>query len=189
MNLLTKSLPTKVEIDNVIYDVNYDYRSIIRILCAFENNDLTNGEKIYIMLEIFYKGNIPPNVEKACELACKFIDLGEGKINKDNPQKRIYSFEKDGNYIFTGINSTHHIDLSVEEKLHWWKFMALFMDMDTECFFSDLIYYRKRKAEGKLTKDEKKRYKELKELIELDDEATIKKSELRKAFFDELRGR
>ena len=64
--------------------------------------------------------------------------------------------------------------------------MALFMDMGTECTFNELIYYRKRKIEGKLTKEEKKKYREIKDLVSL--EETKKINTAKQKFLDELRG-
>lgn len=184
MNILTSPLPKKIKIENEIYDINYDYRSIINILLAFEDQELTYEEKIIIMLHNLYKKPIPTqNMEEAIEKAIKFIDCG--KINNSkNEAKRIYSFNKDANYIFTGINATHHIDIEKENDLHWWKFVSLFMDMSSDCMFGELMYYRKRKMEGKLTKDEQKKYNEIKDLVEL--EPVHIQSEERKKFFEEF---
>ena len=191
MNLLIDNLPTKIQVNDRIYDINYDYKTIINILMAFEDKELTEQEKIYVMLKNLYKEEIAEEyIEEACQQAIKFIDLGKYDDNQDvKKEKRIYSFKKDGNYIFTGINSTHNIDLSKYPDLHWWKFMAMFMDMDNECFFSELVYYRKRKLEGKLTKEEKKKYKEIKNLVEIDEDEINKskeQSQAKKQFLEEF---
>ena len=60
--------------------------------------------------------------------------------------------------------------------------------MDTECFFSELIYFRKRKIEGRLTKEEKKKYKEIQDLVEIDENKSIKFSNEKQQFLNELRG-
>ena len=59
------------------------------------------------------------------------------------------------------------------------------MDMSPNCTFGELVYYRKRKNENKLTKEEKEQYKKIKKLVDLDykDEESIK---ARKEFFQEL---
>lgn len=187
MNLLISEAPTKIKVGDEICDIRYDYRTIIKTICALEDPILTNMEKEYILLNNIYK-KIPKDKVEASRLACKFIDGGEEFNSKKSNSKRIYSFQKDGNYIFTGINSTHHIDLSTEKDLHWWKFLALFLDMDTECFFSELIYFRKRKIEGKLTKEEKKKYKEIQDLVEIDENKSIKFFNEKQQFLNELRG-
>lgn len=187
-DILVADLPTKIRINDKLYDINYDYKTVIKILTAMEDPELYYEEKIEVMLELLYKEKIPEkDLEVACEKAALFIDLGL-KENKSKNTKRLYSFTKDSRYIFTGINSTHHIDLAEKPKLHWWRFMAYFMDMNTECFFSELIYYRKRLLEGKLTKEEKKKYEEIRHLVDLEDNSEEAKelSQARKKFFDEL---
>lgn len=186
MNILTDKLPTKIKVNNTIYDINYDYKTIVNILIAFEDSELTTNEQIYIMLKNLYKEEIPlEDMQEAVEKGIKFID--GGKMEDTNiKEKRIYSFKKDGNYIFSGINQTHHIDLSEKVNLHWWVFLSLFMDMSSDCTFGELVYYRKRKNENKLTKEEKEQYKKIKKLVDLDyvDEESIK---ARKDFLDKYR--
>jgi len=189
MNILTSTLPTKIKIHDKIYDINYDYRTIINILLALEDNDLLYEEKAFIMLKNIYKVDIPDeDIQEAIEKAIKFIDLGKTKEELPK-QKRIrtFSYTKDASYIFSGINSTHHIDLEKEPDLHWWKFMALFMDMSPDCMFGELTYYRRRKAEGKLTKEEKEQYQKIKDLVELDEADVKTHSEARSKFMEKYR--
>lgn len=184
MNILTSSLPTKIRVNNNIYNINYDYRTVINILLAFEDVELTQEEKIFIMLNNLYQVEIPnEDLEEAISQAIKFIDCGENYTN-NNSKTRIYSFKKDAGYIFTGINSTHHIDIDEKPNLHWWKFVKFFMDMSSECMFGELVYYRTRKAEGKLTKEEKQQYEKIKNLVDL--EVVHVQSEARKEFFEEF---
>lgn len=184
MNILTSSLPTKIKVNNHVYEINYDYRTIINIILAFEDDELTNDEKIYIMLKQLYKDEVlEEDMEDAIVKGIKFIDCGND-YSTNKVSNRVYSFNKDANYIFTGINSTHHIDIDEKPNLHWWKFVSFFMDMSSECMFGELIYYRTRKAEGKLTKEEKKQYEKIKDLVDL--EKVHVQSEARKKFFEEF---
>lgn len=185
MNILTDELPTKIKVNNKIYDINYDYRTIILTLQAFEDPELTKIEKLSIMVQNIYKDEIPDeDFEEACKKACKFIDLGQEDDEKRKSSQRIFSFQKDASYIFSGINSTHHIDIEEKSDLHWWKFMSYFMDMSPDCMFGEITYYRKRKADGKLTKEEKKTYENIKELLDLD--YVKPQSEARKKFLEEF---
>lgn len=189
MNILTDNLPQKIKIKNTIYNINFDYKTIINILLAFEDTELTRSEQTYIMLKNLYIEEIPKeDTQEAIEKAIKFIDGGkiEEVDNLNQKEKRIYSFKKDGNYIFSGISQTHNIDLLEKNNLHWWVFLSFFMDMSPNCTFGELVYYRKRKNENKLTKEEKEHYKKIKKLVDLDykDEESIK---ARKEFFQELK--
>ena len=186
MNILTNKLPTKLKVNNKIYDINYDYRTIILTLQALEDSELTKIEKLSIMVQNIYKAEIPDeDFEEACRKACLFIDLGKEDDGKSKSNQRIFSFQKDASYIFSGINSTHNTDIEQIDNLHWWKFMAYFMDMSPDCMFGEITYYRKRKAEGKLTKEEKITYEKIKDLIDLD--YVKPQSEVRKKFFEEFK--
>lgn len=186
MNILTDKLPTKIKVNKNIYDINYDYKTAIKTLMAFEDNELTQNEKCYILLNNIYKDKIPKNDEiEAINKAIKFLNLGvDIKDNKDEEKPRIYSFKKDSSYIYSGISQSHNIDLESENNFHFWKFMSLFMDMTPECMFGEIIYYRKRKQEGKLTKEEKQQYNKIKDLLEL--EQVKVESEARRNFFREF---
>ena len=186
MNILTDKLPTKIRVNENIYDTNYDYKTVIKTLMAFEDDELTQSEKYYILLNNIYKQEIPQrDEEEAIFKAIKFLNLGvdsESNSNKESP--RVYSFSKDASYIYSGISQTHKVDLEKESNLHFWKFMSLFMDMTPECMFGELVYYRKRKQEGKLTKEEKQQYEKIKDLVDL--ERVKVKSEERRKFFEEF---
>ncbi|HAB66598.1 MAG TPA: hypothetical protein DCE23_04440 [Firmicutes bacterium] len=187
--MLYKDLPTKINVNDKIYDINYDYKTILKIMIALEDDNLYKEEKAYIMIKLLYKEDISEeDIPEAIKKAILFIDLGKDEEDESEEKERIYSFTKDGNYILTGINSTHHIDISEHSDMHWWKFMALFMDMNTECFFSELIYYRKRKLEGKLTKEEKDQYKKIKNLVDLEQytKEVQKQKEARRNFLEEF---
>ncbi len=186
MNILTEKLPKKIRVNENIYDINYDYKTAIKTLMAFEDNDLTPNEKCYILLNNIYKDKIPENEQlEAINKGIKFLNLGvDSKEDNVDDNSRIYSFNKDSSYIYSGISQTHKIDLEQESNLHFWKFMSLFMDMKPECMFGELVYYRKRKKEGKLTKEEKQQYNKIKDLLELEEVKV--ESEARKNFFREF---
>lgn len=188
MNVLTDKLPTKIKVNDNIYNINYDFRTVINIILAFEDKELINAEQIYIMIKNLYKEEVRPEDRmEAMKKALKFIDGGtEPELENDIKPKRIYSFKKDGNYIFSGINQTHHINLSENENMHWWVFLSFFMDMSTDCAFGELVYYRKRKNENKLTKEEKEQYKKIKKLVDLDEKDKVS-SQAKKEFLDKFR--
>lgn len=186
MNILTDKLPKKIRVNNIDYDINYDYKTVIRILIAFEDKELTNSEQTYILLKNLYKTDIPEkDIEEAIKKAIRFIDCENVDKKELQNKKRVYSFTKDSKFIFSGISQTHGIDLSEKENLHWWVFLSFFMDMSSDCTFGELLYYRIRKNENKLTKEEKEQYKKIKNIVNLDeynekDEESLK---ARKEFF------
>lgn len=187
MNALTDNLPSSVIIDNTVYEINTNFRDCLKIILAFENSELTQIEKQIIMLNILYK-KIPKNIEKACELAIKFLNLGkEGLENRAEGIGRLYSFEKDSAYIFSAIQQTYGIDLERIEYLHWWKFIYLFFDLNGDCFFNKIVYLRRQKKLGKLTKEELSQYNNLRDIIDLPEEKSIEEQEEINKFFKFLK--
>ena len=117
MNILTQKLPTKIKVNGKIYDINYDYRTNLNIILAFEDEDLLYEEQLYVLIKSLYKEEIPgEDLEEAVMKGIKFLNCGEeSKQDTKIKKPRVYSFSKDGNYIFTGINQTHHIDIEEKE--------------------------------------------------------------------------
>lgn len=168
MNVLTDKFPTKIKVNDKILRINSDFRNCIKIIQAFEDEELFDEEKYLILIKRLYADEVEENdYEEAIIKGIKFLDLGE-ENKESNTNKRLYSFIKDDNYIYTGIRQSHNIDLNSIDYLHWWNFVYLFLDIGQDCMFNQLIYYRQRKNEGKLTKDERKIYLSMRKILDLD---------------------
>ena len=165
MNPLIDRFPTKIKVDSETIEINSDYRNCLRIILAFEDEDLTIQEKYEIMLKRLYK-IMPKNIEEAINQAITFLDCGK-KVQGNNIEQRVYSFKKDASFIFSSMSSTHNIDLNEIPYLHWWKFVYLFMDVRKDCTFSNIIYYRQKANAGKLDKSEKEVYRRSYKILSL----------------------
>ena len=78
----------------------------------------------------------------------------------------MYSFVQDGPYIYSAMLQTHGIDLQTVE-MHWWKFRMLFLDLHADTTFQRMVSLRNRREKGLLTKEEKRLWLDLAELLEL----------------------
>lgn len=168
MNILTDELPTSVDISGEIYQINVDFRTCLKVIMAFEDNDLTPQEKQIILLSNLYP-TMPENLEAAITQAQWFLNGGKtaGDDAEGESSPRVYSFIKDANFIFAAFRQTHGIDLQKAD-LHWWTFLALFMDLGQDTTFCQLVALRKRLKTGKATKEERAAAREMGELIELE---------------------
>lgn len=172
MNPLTQRLPKAVIVDGVRYGINSDFRNCLKIIMAFEDRNLAEFEKQEIMLRLLFGEEIPPDLEKACHTAVKFLNCGEENNGKEESAAyggRLYSFEKDAKFIFTAINQTHGIDLENIDYMHWWKFCWLFMDLNEDCFFSRMLYLRSQKNKGKLTREEWQIWRSAQDVLSLEE--------------------
>ena len=166
MDIYSK-FPTKIKVDDTVYEINSDFRNCLKIVMAYEDDELTQEEKNFILLKRLYL-QMPKNREKAIEKGILFLDCGkEYKSAEENP-RRVYSFKKDYSYIYSAMRQTHDVDLESIDYLHWWKFVFLFMDVDKDCTFSYLVSLRDKKNKGKLDKEEKKVWGNLREILDLD---------------------
>ena len=166
MNILTEQLPDFIDISGKIYKINCDFRTCLRIILAFEDETLTGFEKQAILLSNLYQAQ-PENIQAAIDQANVFLNGGKvGEEDDGIPRPRLYSFSKDADFIFAAFRQTHGIDLQKTE-LHWFEFLALFMDLGSETTFSSLIGLRKRIKNGTASKEERQAAREMGEAFEI----------------------
>lgn len=186
MNILTDELPDCVEIGDRIVDLNTDFKTCLRIIMAFEDPELTAVEKQTVLLTNLYGDQDLGDLREAITQGVKFLNGGGGDSEKDQGwSPRTYSFSKDANYIFAAFKQTHNIDLE-ESDLHWWKFIALFMDLGADTTFCQLVGLRKRVKTGKATKEEKTAAREMGSVFEIPelDTRTIEEKEAERRFMN-----
>lgn len=183
MNILTDTLPETVTINNTEYQIDSDFRTCLKIILAFEDPELTPQEKQIILLSMLFV-KVPPVTQETFESAMWFLNGGAQNKNEDAAPMRLYSFEKDASFIFAAFKATHDIDLQKVD-LHWWQFLALFMDLGSETTFCQLTALRKRLKTGKATKEEKQAAQEMRTLIDLSeiDTRTLEEKEIEADFF------
>lgn len=188
MNILTDAPPETVEINTTEYRLNTDFRACLKIIMAFEDNELTPQEKQLILLGNLYSV-VPNDLEAALDCANWFLNGGkDSATNTDEENPRVYSFAKDGNFIYAAFRQTHGIDLATAN-LHWWTFLALFMDLGQDTTFCQLTALRKRLKTGKASKEERAAAREMGDIIDLPDidNRTLDEKELESEFLRKVR--
>jgi hypothetical protein len=170
MNLLVDELPQAVLVDGIEYLINFDFRTCLRIILAFEDPDLAEEEKFAVMLQVLYP-QVPENIYEAGQQAAKFMNCGQ-EPNEESSGHRLYSFTKDASYIFSAFRQTHNIDLETA-KLHWWKFMSLFMDLGQDTTFCSLVALRKRMRDGEATPQDRRMARDLGPVFEVELEESL----------------
>lgn len=158
MSCLTGPLPREAEIGGKRYPMNTGFRTGLRILEAYEDPELTPGERQALMLRLLYR-ELPEDregVKRALELGLRFLSGGEAAEGEGAAGPRLYSFTRDGELIFSGILSCHGVDLSQREDLHWWTFCALFRELGEDCAFSRLVCLRRKLLQGTATREERR---------------------------------
>jgi len=112
---------------------------------------------------------MPDNLDEAVNQGVIFLNGGDiFYAIDDNDSMRLYSFTKDSPLVLSAFKQTHNIDLERED-MHWWKFLALFMDLGGNTTFSNLVGLRKRVRTGKATKEEREVARELGAIMDVPD--------------------
>lgn len=164
-NLLIKTLPTKIQTKNNVFELVTDFRAGIEFEIMVENGE----QDIYKLLRPYFPNGLPEQIEEAADAALWFYSCGdEIKSDEHKPakkNKRVYSFAKDAEAIYSDFSRFYNIDLT-DAKLHWWKFKALLAGLPTDSSFKERIYYRTCELKG-LPKKEQKRISDIRKEIEI----------------------
>ena len=169
------SLPKKLRVGGTDYAIRYDYRCILDIVSAMEDPELSNQEKAFVAVSIFYHdfSNMPSaNYQEAVERCFWFINGGADRLK--NSEKRLVCWEQDFQHILSAVNrvvgaDVREIPYDEEENtggLHWWTFLTAYMEIG-ECLFSQIVRIRDLKSRGKkLDKAEEEWYRRNRHLVD-----------------------
>lgn len=187
-------LPTELDVQGVMYEIRSDYRPILDIIEAMNDPDLSDQDRAYIALDIFFPGfdEMPPeHYEEAIRLCCWFINGGKEEHKKKVPT--LMSWEQDFKIIVSPVNRVFGKDIrSVPYDyetntggIHWWTFLSAFYEIG-DCLFAQVVGIRDKKARGKkLDKQDQEFYRKNRDLVDLKRKSTAEEN----AFFDFVLGR
>lgn len=84
--------------------------------------------KVVVCLKLFYGDTFPEDTEAAFNELLWFYYRGE---TPEKPKARIvplFDFDEDAPYIASAFLDSYYMDiLDVDQHIHWWQFMALFI--------------------------------------------------------------
>jgi hypothetical protein len=189
MNILIDGLPIAIEIDGQEYGINADYQAGLRIITAFEDGDLTIQERCAVMVNLLYKER-PENFQEAVRRGVMFLDGGkapEERTKTVSDGNRYYSFSHDARWIYAGVDRVLHGRLNRGEFVHWWEFMTAFMELPEDCMMSRILYLRQQYAKGKLTREERQQWHEMRDVLELPIELTEEEQAAQDEFMRRLK--
>lgn len=146
MNL---NLPTFMTIGGRKWKIRTDFRDIIKIICAFNDPELDETEKTYVMLFILYPqlAFIPKgDYEEAIQKAVEFID--GGRIADSAKSYRLMDWDQDEQLIFPAVNRVAGYETRSAKYIHWWTFIGYYMEI-SDSIFSQVVSMRLKKSKGK----------------------------------------
>lgn len=173
MNILIDLLPSKVEIDGEEYEISNDFRTSLLFSQLMEDIEVEDADKIRLALELYYP-IMPRDTKKAIEEIMWFyrggkeIKQSKNKSNSNKNNEKILDYEEDADYIYSAFLTQYNIDLNDIENLHWWKFKSLFNGLKEDNKICEIMKYRSIDLSKIKDKEQKKFYKDMKNLYKLD---------------------
>lgn len=162
------NLPKRLEIAGTEYDIRWDFRAILDICAALSDADLDDAERALAALMIFYPdwNEIPPAAtEEALRRCFWFINGGQDEP-ENKPRRQLMSWDQDWPLIVAPVSRVLGRDVRGME-LHWWSFLAAYLEIGGDCTFAQVVAIRSKKSKGKtLSKEERAWYRENHELVD-----------------------
>lgn len=143
-------LPTAIKIAGKNYRIKTDYRDILRIVAAFNDDELTDSEKIYVCLKQLYIDfdAIPTEqFETAYKSAMAFLDCN--MKSSDRPGPKLINWEKDEPLVFPAINKVAGFEVRSVKYMHWWTFIGYFQGIDANDTWGFILTIRQKRAKHK----------------------------------------
>lgn len=175
------SLPQSVEIQGVEYSIRSDYRDVLNICIALDDQELDGQEKALVILDTFYPEfeEMPTgHYQDAIEKCFWFINCGDD-TPQDRKSPKLVDWEHDFHYIVAPINRVCGQEIRSIPYMHWWTFISCYYEIGSECVFSQIVNIRSKLARGeKLDKGERKWYQKNRNMVDIKTKFTNEEQEL-----------
>lgn len=173
-------LPVSVEINGKIHAIRNkcDYRVVLDVISALNDNELTEEEKIKCALIIFYENILDvDDFESAVNEMFKVINLGEEQ-SKEEKNPKLMDWEHDFQQIAPPVSRVLGYSVRDANKYtHWYDFIGAYQEIG-ECTFSTIVSIRSKRAKGKkLDKWEEEYLREHRKMVELPTKLTAEEQE------------
>lgn len=175
------SLPYSVNIDGEELQIRNkcDFRVVLDVIEALNDEDLTEQEKIQCALYIFYGDELTKtsNYEEAVKQMFIVINGGEEET-ESNEKPRLMDWKHDFQQIAPPISRVLGYDVRTPDMFtHWYTWLGGYMEIG-ECTFSNIVSIRSKIIKGKkLEKWEEEFYRENRKMIDLPRKLTKEEQE------------
>ena len=139
-----------------------DYRMVLDCFSCLNDFELTETERTYGALIIFYEdfndledfiGLDKNSIEALIKAMYNFMECNENPLHS-MPFKTI-DWDKDSQMICSAVNKVAHTEVRSLEYLHWWTFMGYFSEVGESVMSTVVSIRTKIKRNKKLEKYEK----------------------------------
>ena len=163
-------LPITVEINGKTHPIRNkcDYRVVLDAICALNDNELTDEEKIKCALFIFYE-DVYSIQDINAAIKEMFIIINGGEETEENQEQkpRLMDWEHDFRILVAPINRVLGYEIRSVPYLHFYTFLSAYCEIG-ESTFSTVVSIRSKRSRGqKLEKWELDFLREHRKMIDL----------------------
>jgi hypothetical protein len=174
-------LPIAVEINGKSHPIRNkcDYRVVLDVICALNDNELTDEEKVKCALFIFYENiSVIDDFDTAIKEMFRIINGGEEQEESQEQKPSLMDWQHDFPQLAPPISRVLGYDVRTPDKYtHWYSFLGGYMEIG-ECTFSTNVSMRSKRAKGKkLDKWEEEYIREHRKMVELPRKLTSEEEE------------
>ena len=174
-------LPIAVEINGKSHPIRNkcDYRVVLDVICALNDTELTDEEKVKCALFIFYEDiSAIDDFETAIKEMFRIINGGEEQEESQEQKPQLMDWQHDFTQLAPPISRVLGYDVRTPNKYtHWYSFLGGYMEIG-ECTFSTIVSIRSKRAKGKkLDKWEEEYIREHRKMVELPRKFTAEEQE------------
>ena len=146
---ISQPFPEEFEYKNRKYKMTLFFNRVISFFVLFENNSAISDDEC---LEIGFEWLVKPlfkvvlkTTEKAEIMQFVINNYINFRKNADDESQTVLNFSQDSLYIYGSFMGAYGIDLFEEQdRLHWWKFIALFEGLPDESKIKQVMSIRAR---------------------------------------------
>ena len=144
------SLPQTVSVGGTEVPVRTDFRVILEIFVMLADPELSDTDKTEALLRMFYPD--PPPAKDTDAAVRAFLDFLEPVGTAPRSGKKspgLIHWERDFPLIVGPVNRVLGTECRALPYLHWYTFLAAYMDIDPESVFSQTLRIREKLRSGK----------------------------------------
>lgn len=150
--------PDSILVDGVECPVDTDFRVWVEFQSILTGNG-SDEDKAGRIYDLMKRLGLPPSKE-TLDAMIEFYAAASTEHTTGGKRAAAFDFEKDSEYIYAAFKGAYGIDLTTE-RIHWWRFKALFKTLPDDCQICKIMGYRTIEMKD-VPKSQRKFYREMK---------------------------
>lgn len=166
--------PTKMKVNETIYDINTDYRVALSCFDAINDETISDRERFYAVLCLLLGTKVKEQDEKEAYKKCE-IFLRCGKDENPSKEEIDVDYKQDFGYINASFQSTYNIKIN-EEKMHWWEYNDYIAGFSEDAIMSKVREIRNKNINEIKDVQEREKLIKAKKMVEIKKVESINKT-------------